>query len=146
MLQKLEEIKSQIDQAIIKSAEEKETFRLKFLSKKGLIQDLFAAFRDVPNDQKKAFGQQLNALKALAEERFKSSDSGDSGGRNVAQDQDLTRPGFPMELGSRHPVSIVKQDVIAIFKKIGFTLSEGPEIEDDHHNFTALNFPPEHPA
>ena len=146
MLQKLEEIKSQIDQAIIKSAEEKEAFRLKFLSKKGLIQNLFAAFREVPNDEKKEFGQKLNALKSLAEERFKNSDSGDSRGGKASPDQDLTRPGFPMELGSRHPVSIVKQDVISIFKKIGFTLSEGPELEDDYHNFTALNFPPEHPA
>jgi phenylalanyl-tRNA synthetase alpha chain len=146
MLQKLEEIKSQIDQAIIKSSEQKEAFRLKFLSKKGLIQDLFADFREVPNEQKKEFGLKLNALKALAENRFKTSDSGDSRPRKGAEDQDLTRPGFPLELGSRHPVSIVRQDVISIFNKIGFTLSEGPEIEDDQHNFTALNFPPEHPA
>ena len=146
MLQKLEEIKSQVDQAIIKSSEQKEAFRLKFLSKKGLIQDLFADFREVPNEQKKEFGLKLNALKALAENRFKTSDSGDSRPRKGAEDQDLTRPGFPLELGSRHPVSIVRQDVISIFNKIGFTLSEGPEIEDDQHNFTALNFPPEHPA
>ena len=146
MLQKLEEIKSQVDQAIIKSSEQKEAFRLKFLSKKGLIQDLFADFREVPNEQKKEFGLKLNALKALAENRFKTSDSGGSRTRKVAEDQDLTRPGFPLELGSRHPVSIVRQDVISIFNKIGFTLSEGPEIEDDQHNFTALNFPPEHPA
>ena len=146
MLQKLEEIKSQIDQAIIKSSEQKEAFRLKFLSKKGLIQDLFADFREVPNEQKKEFGLKLNALKALAENRFKTSDSGDSRPRKGAEDQDLTRPGFPLKLGSRHPVSIVRQDVISIFNKIGFTLSEGPEIEDDQHNFTALNFPPEHPA
>jgi phenylalanyl-tRNA synthetase alpha chain len=146
MLQKLEEIKSQIDQAIIKSSEQKEAFRLKFLSKKGLIQDLFADFREVPNEQKKEFGLKLNALKALAENRFKTSDPGGSRTRKAAKDQDLTRPGFPLELGSRHPVSIVRQDVISIFNKIGFTLSEGPEIEDDQHNFTALNFPPEHPA
>ena len=145
MLEKLDEVKGQIEEAIIGTAEEKEAFRLKFLSKKGKIQELFAAFREVPNEQKREFGQRLNTLKSLAEERFKSPLAGGSK-ESETSDFDLTRPGFPMDVGSRHPVSIVRKEVISIFKKIGFTISEGPEIEDDHHNFTALNFPPEHPA
>ena len=145
MLEKLDEVRAQIEEAIIGNAEEQEAFRLKFLSKKGKVQELFAAFREVPNEQKKEFGQKLNKLKSMAEERFKAPLAKGAQAENTS-DIDLTRPGFPVEVGSRHPVSIVRKEVISIFNKIGFTISEGPEIEDDLHNFTALNFPPEHPA
>lgn len=146
MLEKLEEVKSKIEEALITSADEREKFRLEFLSKKGMVQALVAMFREVPNDQKREYGQKLNELKQMAEARFKSAESVGSSESTTASDVDLTRPGYPQQVGARHPVSIVRKEVIEIFNKIGFTISEGPEIEDDHHNFTALNFPPEHPA
>lgn len=129
------------------SMEEIEAFRIQFLGKKGILNALFAEFKSVPNDQKKAYGlainelkkealNKVNALKAsLAKKPAFKSNSGD-----------LTRPGDPFEVGGRHPISLVKNKIIDIFSRIGFTLSEGPEIEDDWHNFTALNLPEHHPA
>jgi phenylalanyl-tRNA synthetase alpha chain len=129
------------------SLEEIENFRIKYLGKKGLLNEFFAEFKHVPNAQKKEFGQTINQLKATATEKvhfLKASlvthkESKGSYG-------DLTRPGEPIELGSRHPISIVKNKIIDIFSRIGFNVSEGPEIEDDWHNFTALNLPEYHPA
>ncbi len=130
-----------------KSLKEVETFRIKYLGKKGLLNDFFAAFRDVPNDQKKEFGQTINKLKMVATEKvnsLKASLSNEEETKGIYGD--LTRPGEPVELGSRHPISIVKNKIIDIFSRIGFNVSEGPEIEDDWHNFTALNLPEYHPA
>lgn len=136
-----------MDELVISSAEELEQFRLQFLSKKGIIPQLFAAFREVPNEQKKEFGQKLNQLKSKAETKFKELQAGlKSGGAKAASDMDLTVPPFPMEMGTRHPISMVRREIVSIFERIGFSISEGPEIEDDWHNFSALNFPPEHPA
>ncbi|TNF27843.1 MAG: phenylalanine--tRNA ligase subunit alpha [Bacteroidetes bacterium] len=147
MLKKLEEYEKQIRELAIASADDLEQFRLQFLSKKGIIPQLFAAFREVPNDQKKAFGQKLNELKNLAETKFKELQTDlRSNSKRVSDDVDLTVPPFPFEIGTRHPVSMVRREVVSIFERIGFTVSEGPEIEDDWHNFSALNFPPEHPA
>ena len=124
-----------------------ENFRIKFLGKKGILTGLFASFKKVPNDQKKAFGQQLNALKIAAtnklEESKKSSGSKSSNPESVI---DFSRPGQPIDVGSLHPISILRNQVIDIFSKLGFSLSVGPEIEDDWHNFTALNLPEHHPA
>ena len=147
MLKKLDEYEKQLEQLAISTKEELEQFRLDFLSKKGIIPQLFTAFRDVPNEQKREFGQKLNQLKNKAEVKFKELQSGlKSGGGSGAKDIDLTVPPFALELGTRHPVNMVRREVVGIFEKIGFTVSEGPEIEDDWHNFSALNFPPEHPA
>ncbi|MFT6026184.1 MAG: phenylalanyl-tRNA synthetase alpha chain [Bacteroidia bacterium] len=147
MLKKLEDYEKQIQELVIASQEDLESFRLQFLSKKGIIPQLFTAFREVPNDQKKAFGQKLNVLKTLAESKFKESQSEmKSSGSEVSNDIDLTVPPFPSEIGTRHPISMVRREVVSIFERIGFSVSEGPEIEDDWHNFSALNFPPEHPA
>jgi len=147
MLKKLEDYEKQIQELAIASKEDLESFRLQFLSKKGIIPQLFTAFREVPNDQKKAFGQKLNVLKTLAETKFKELQSElKSSGTKVSDDIDLTVPPFPSELGTRHPINMVRREVVSIFERIGFTVSEGPEIEDDWHNFSALNFPPEHPA
>lgn len=147
MLKKLEEYEKQIQELVIASKEDLENFRLQFLSKKGIVPQLFTAFRDVPNEQKKEFGQKLNVLKNLAETKFKELQSElKSGGNAIDPNIDLTVPPFPMELGTRHPVNMVRREVVSIFERIGFTVSEGPEIEDDWHNFSALNFPPEHPA
>ena len=147
MLKKLEEYEKQIQELVIASKEDLENFRLQFLSKKGIVPQLFTAFRDVPNEQKKEFGQKLNVLKNLAETKFKELQSElKSGGNTIDPNIDLTVPPFPMEIGTRHPVNMVRREVVSIFERIGFTVSEGPEIEDDWHNFSALNFPPEHPA
>ena len=146
----LENIKKQIAEVESfngKSIEEIEQFRIKYLGKKGLLNDFFAEFKNVANDQKKEFGQAVNKLKTTAEAKVNSlketlQNAEDSQGIYG----DLSRPGEPVELGSRHPISIVKNKIIDIFSRIGFNVSEGPEIEDDWHNFTALNLPAHHPA
>ncbi len=128
-------------------AAELEHYRLRWLTKKGVLQELFGSMKDITADARKEYGQQVNTLKNAAESKFqhykelfenKQSDS--------ASGLDYTRPGEPLETGSRHPLSLVRNQIISIFNRIGFTLSEGPEIEDDWHNFSALNFPPDHPA
>ncbi len=148
MIDKVEAYLIEINAFQASSAEELELFRIKFLGSKNVIKDLFAAFKEVPNDQKKEFGQKLNQLKQVAQSKFdeqqKSLGNADGGAKVKAED--LTRPGYPIEVGARHPVSIVRNEIIEIFSRIGFTVSEGPEIEDDWHNFSALNFPEEHPA
>ena len=124
-----------------------EDFRVKFLGKKGVLNDLFEAFKAVPSDEKKAYGQAINELKKTAQERvnaLKKSLLIDQTSR--AESIDHTRPGDPFLIGGRHPVSLVKNRIIDIFSRIGFNVSEGPEIEDDWHNFTALNLPEHHPA
>ncbi len=139
----LEEVKAfQAD-----TAEAVEAFRIKYLSKKGLLSSFFAELKNVPKEEKKEFGQTVNALKIAATEKveaLKQALQGSGGG--TLQFGDLTRPGEPLPVGSRHPISIVKNRIIDIFSRIGFTVSEGPEIEDDWHNFTALNLPEYHPA
>ncbi|HEX9980619.1 MAG TPA: phenylalanine--tRNA ligase subunit alpha [Flavobacterium sp.] len=127
--------------------DELEVFRIKFLGKKGLLNDFFAEFRNVPNDQKKEYGQVINRLKNIAEEKVKSIlEQLEEGEESKGIYGDLTRPAEPLKIGSRHPISIVKNQIIDIFSNIGFNVSEGPEIEDDWHNFTALNLPEYHPA
>ena len=124
-----------------------EDFRVKFLGKKGVLNDLFEAFKAVPNDEKKAYGRAINELKKTAQEKVnalkKSLLIGQTG---RAESIDHTRPGDPFLVGGRHPISLVKNRIIDIFSRIGFNVSEGPEIEDDWHNFTALNLPEHHPA
>ena len=127
--------------------EEIESFRIAYLGKKGLLNEFFAAFKSVPADQKKDFGQAVNALKNAAEQRVNDLKAA------LIQNEktqglygDLTRPGVPQRLGARHPISLVKNRILDIFSRIGFNVSEGPEIEDDWHNFTALNLPEYHPA
>ena len=129
------------------SLDEVEAFRIRFLSKKGLLTDLFAGFKEVPNEQKKDFGQAINKLKSTALDRVSELKQSLSNSTNdSAVFGDLSRPGEPFEIGARHPISLVKNQIIDIFSRIGFNVSEGPEIEDDWHNFTALNLPEHHPA
>lgn len=146
----IEQIKAEIivvENFTTTSKEELEQFRLKYLGKKGLLNDFFAAFKAVPNEDKKEFGQVVNLLKNATEEKVKSlQESFDNQASMIQIFGDLTRPGEPFDVGSRHPISIVKNQVIDIFSSIGFNVSEGPEIEDDWHNFTALNLPEHHPA
>tara|TARA_B100001059_G_scaffold67260_2_gene64001 strand:+ start:66 stop:1082 length:1017 start_codon:yes stop_codon:yes gene_type:complete len=147
MIQKIKEHIADVETFSPKSLEELEQFRIKYLGKKGLLNDFFAEFKNVPNNQKKEFGQTINLLKTKATEKVNSQKVVLSKGEEVKGNYgDLTRPGEPNELGSRHPISIVKNKIIDIFSRIGFNVSEGPEIEDDWHNFTALNLPEYHPA
>ena len=129
------------------SSEKIEAFRIKYLGSKGLLKQLFADFKEVEPALKKEIGQSLNELRNAATakiDELKSSLENSSSDKNVYGD--LTRPGELIELGARHPISIVKNQIIDVFSRIGFTVSEGPEIEDDWHNFTALNLPEYHPA
>lgn len=127
--------------------EQLEAFRIKYLGSKGLLKDFFAEFKNVPNEQKKEFGQVINELKTSAEEKVKTIQDALENKEEAKEIYgDTTRPGEAMNIGSRHPISIVKNQMIDIFSTIGFNVSEGPEIEDDWHNFTALNLPEYHPA
>jgi len=126
--------------------EEAEIFRLQYLSKKGAIQELFKVFREVPAEQKRDFGAALNTLKDLAESKYNAALEELESSTALGQNGDLTRPGNPQEFGAIHPINAIKDEIVDIFKRIGFNVSEGPEVEDDWHNFTALNFPEEHPA
>ncbi|MDG1014886.1 MAG: phenylalanine--tRNA ligase subunit alpha, partial [Flavobacteriaceae bacterium] len=130
-----------------KSLEEVEVFRIKFLGKKGLLAELFAEFKEIPNEEKKDYGQAINRLKDVAQQKVNSLKTAlISGANDSLLFGDLSRPGDSINIGSRHPISLVKNQIIDIFSRIGFNVSEGPEIEDDWHNFTALNLPEYHPA
>ncbi|NNF22176.1 MAG: phenylalanine--tRNA ligase subunit alpha, partial [Saprospiraceae bacterium] len=130
------------------NAEELEQFRIRFLGSKNVIKAMFAEMRNVENDQKKAFGQGLNELKQIAEEKFNELKSKltSNGQESSASGLDLSLPAKPNPKGSRHPVSLVMNRIIEIFEKIGFVVEEDREIEDDWHNFTAMNTPDDHPA
>jgi phenylalanyl-tRNA synthetase alpha chain len=127
-------------------AEEVEQFRIKYLGKKGILNDLFQKFKEVPNENKKEFGQLINNLKQLVAQKINSLKENVNESTQSDIQEDLTRPGLAMNLGSRHPINIVKHKIINIFKKIGFSVADGIEIEDDWHNFTALNMSEYHPA
>lgn len=147
MIDKIKEHIAEVEQFTTDSKEAVEAFRIKYLGKKGLLNDFFSEFKNVANDQKKEFGQTINTLKQVATEKVNSlKDSLESNSESTNVYNDLTRPGEPVELGARHPISIVKNQIIEIFSRIGFNVSEGPEIEDDWHNFSALNLPEYHPA
>ena len=145
----LDKVKVLLDEVLsysTKNSEELEQFRIQYLGKKGKMNDLFAAFKEVPNDQKKAFGQALNQLKQAIQDKLDEGKASFSENTQQSSGLDLSRPVAADQLGSRHPLSLVRNEIVEIFKRIGFTISEGPEIEDDWHNFTALNLPDEHPA
>ena len=146
MLHKISELIAEADSEKITSLDELEAFRIKYLSKKGLVSLLFEDFRNIPADEKKAVGQDLNRLKQQIQEKYNSLKESLVKQEDVSSTDDLTRPAFPLSTGSRHPISIVRNEIIEIFSRLGFTVSEGPEIEDDDHVFSKLNFAPEHPA
>ncbi len=147
MIDKIKELIAEAEAFKTQSKEEVEAFRVKYLGKKGLLNDFFAEFKNIANDQKKEFGQTINQLKKTAEDKVKAlKDELESNEEIAGVYGDLSRPGEPIEIGARHPISIVKNQIIDIFSRIGFNVSEGPEIEDDWHNFTALNLPEYHPA
>ena len=146
MIAKIDQLLQEVETITASNAEELEALRIKYLSKKGAINELMADFRTVPAEQKKEVGMKLNTLKtktqekiAALKEQFESQDNGCEG-------IDLTRTAYPMELGTRHPLTIVKNEIIDIFSRLGFCIAEGPEVEDDLHVFTKLNFAADHPA
>ena len=146
MKQKIEQLHQVVNLWNATSNEELEAIRIKYLSKKGEISELFNQFREVPNEQKREIGQLLNQLRDTAQNRLNELKAVLEAQRQEADKLDLTRTAEPIALGTRHPLSLVKNEIIEIFSRIGFTVAEGPEIEDDWHVFESLNFPPEHPA
>jgi len=146
MLTKIDELLNEVQKFHSQKKEEIEQFRIKFNGKKGILNDLFEQFKSVSNDQKKEYGQKINLLKQSISAKLEELVQSGSSQNVVAEKEDLTRPGFPLELGSRHPINLVKNRITDIFKSIGFAVADGPEIEDDWHNFTALNLPEYHPA
>lgn len=146
MIEKIQKLLAEVDNLKAQNAEELEALRIKYLSKKGEISALMNDFRSVPAEQKKELGMKLNELKTRVtnhinelKEAFATQDTG-------ADDLDLTRTAYPIPLGTRHPLSIVKNEIIDIFSRMGFTLADGPEVEDDWHVFSAMNFAEDHPA
>ena len=145
MLEKIDELLVEVQNFQSSAKDEIEQFRIRFTGKKGVLNDFYEFLKQVPNEQKKDAGQKINTLKQAVngkiEEHKTSSESS-----LIVEKEDLSRPAFPLELGSRHPINLVKNKIIDIFKSIGFAVADGPEIEDDWHNFTALNLPEYHPA
>ena len=146
MKNRINHLLDEINQLTASNQEELEALRIKFLSKKGEISTLFNDFRNVANEEKREVGQLLNELKEVAQNKITELKENFNTANKTEQKQDLTRSADPVKLGTRHPLSLVKHEMIEIFSRIGFTIAEGPEIEDDWHVFGALNFPPEHPA
>ena len=146
ILEKIESLLKEVTEMTASNAEEIEALRLKYLSKKGEINAVMADFRTVPAEQKKEVGMKINELKQTALERLNALRDALDNNENGSQDMDLTRTAYPINLGTRHPLTIVKNEIIDIFSRLGFTLADGPEVEDDLHVFTKMNFAADHPA
>lgn len=142
----IKEILDAVQSFEIQSSDDLENFRIQFLGTKGQIKDLYGALKNVPNEDKKSVGQQINQLRQIAEDKLASFKLSFINKDNEEDLLDLTKPSSDTVIGSHHPLSLVRKEIIEIFNRIGYVVSEGPEIEDDWHNFSALNFPPEHPA
>ena len=147
MIEKINQLLEDVRAFHTDNPDDLEIFRIKYLGKKGIMNDLFASFKQIPNNEKKEVGQSLNKLKQSIQQKLEQGKSTLSTTKQKSSTtNDLSRPISVSQLGSRHPLSLVKNEIIDIFSRIGFNLSDGPEIEDDWHNFTALNLPQEHPA
>ena len=146
MIDRVKEYLEQVEAFSSTDPQEIETFRVSYAGKKGILNDLFASFREVPVEEKKAFGQELNKLKEAVTSKVKELQTQSRVGASKMRISDPSRTAFPIDTGNRHPLAVVKNRIIDIFTQIGFRISEGPEIEDDWHNFTALNLPAHHPA
>ena len=146
MLEKINQLREDIARLKAENAEQIEALRIKYLSKKGEISALFNDFRTVPNEQKKEIGQKLNELKNIATEKINALREAFASKDDISSDIDLTRSAVPYAEGSRHPLSLVKNEIIDIFSRLGFTIAEGPEVEDDWYVFSSLNFAADHPA
>ena len=146
MIDKINQLKAEIEALEAKTPQDVEALRIKYLSKKGAVSELMADFRNVPAEQKRELGQKLNELKNLATDRLNALREALEPADNTAADIDLSRTAAPMPLGTRHPLSLVRNEIVSIFSRLGFTIAEGPEIEDDWHVFSSLNFAEDHPA
>ncbi len=147
MKEKIDQYLDDVTAFTTEAAQEVENFRIKYLGRKGLLNDLFEEFKTVSNEQKRVLGQELNKLKVAVQSKLDELQQQTSSSKMVeATGEDLTRPSGTLPLGTRHPLSIVRGEILDIFSRIGFTVADGPEIEDDWHVFSGLNFPPEHPA
>lgn len=148
LLQQIKDHKAAIAAFAANNADEVEQFRIKWLGTKGLVKAIMGEMRNVPNEQKKEFGQILNEFKLFAEARFQELQDQFAGAATaaVSLSQDFSLPGDPVAVGSRHPLTLVRNEMVSIFKRLGFSVAEGPEIEDDWHNFGAMNLPEDHPA
>lgn len=146
MQEKIEALLTEIEQLTASTAEEVEALRIRYLSKKGIISSMMNEFRDVPADQKRAVGMKMNALKQAATERIEQLKNQFAQNGSATGAVDLSRTAYPVALGTRHPLSIVREEICDIFKRLGFTIAEGPEVEDDWHVFSSLNFADDHPA
>lgn len=146
MLDKINALKAEISELKASNAEAVEALRLKYLSKKGAVNQLMADFRNVAADQKKAIGMAINELKTLATEKINALKEATEMADDTTDDLDLSRTASPVRLGTRHPLSLVRDEIVAIFRRLGFAVAQGPEIEDDWHVFSSLNFAADHPA
>ena len=146
MLDKIEQLINEVNQLKASTAEELESLRLKYLSKKGAFDDLMAVFRNVPADQKREVGQRLNVLKQMAQDKINALKESFEAQKAESEKPDLTRTAYPAPLGTRHPLTIVKNEIIEIFSRLGFVLADGPEVEDDWNVFSSMNFAEDHPA
>jgi phenylalanyl-tRNA synthetase alpha chain len=146
LLEKLESYRKEIIGTELSGAEAAEIYRIRFLGTKGIVKNLFQEMKQVPADKKKEFGQILNEFKQLAESKYDEVKDSVNGQPSTVNQTDYTLPGDPINVGTRHPISLVRNRIIQIFGRLGFSVAEGPEIEDDWHNFTALNLPEDHPA
>ena len=146
MIEKIEQLLAEINNLKASTAQELESLRLKYLSKKGVINDLMADFRNVPAEQKREVGQKLNELKNLAQDKINALKESFEAQKAESEKPDLTRTAYPAPLGTRHPLTIVKNEIIEIFSRLGFVLADGPEVEDDWHVFSSMNFAEDHPA
>ena len=147
MIDKIKDLIEEAEAFTAQTKEEVESFRIKFLGKKGLLNEFYAELKNVANEQKREFGQTINQLKNTAQDKVNALKKELEGKEDETRSsKDLSKPGEPIKIGARHPISLVKNQIIDIFSRIGFNVSEGPEIEDDWHNFTALNLPEYHPA
>ena len=146
MKDKIAQLESEISDYSVNNTNELEQFRIQFLGTKSEIKELFNDFKSVPNDQKKEIGQLLNRLRASAEDKFGLLKEKFQEEETNTNHLDFSKPGELFPVGSHHPISLIRQEIVEIFSRIAYQVSEGPEIEDDWHNFSALNFPPEHPA
>ena len=146
MIDKIIRLLSEIDNLKANNPEEYEALRIKYLSKKGVISSLMSEFRDVPPEQKKEVGQKLNVLKKAFEDRISELKRELENSQVDTTEYDLSRTSYPISLGTRHPISLVKEEICNIFNRLGFSIADGPEIEDDWHVFSSLNFADDHPA
>ena len=146
MLDRINALKAEISALQASTPEEVEALRIKYLSKKGAVNALMADFRNVPADQKKAVGMEINALKEMAAGKINALRSATESAETLDDSLDLSRTAAPLPLGTRHPLSLVRDEIVEIFRRLGFTVAEGPEIEDDWHVFSSLNFAADHPA